>query len=203
MARDNGAHSFRPVAVDTTLTAGQHRSTRTAPLQEDAHVALLDLDGHSDRAFFGVFDGHGGAQVAKFCAKYMPKLFLGSEEYKKGDIQQALISAYLEIDEMLRKPEHAEELNKLKAKSSNNNGIGLEAVDQQEPVGSGAYHLHQQEEWCLCECWRPLVKSKQSTSIHVHCHQRHCAKVTTQDHATCLQAPIMMAQQQGARQWWR
>lgn len=111
-------------------------------------MAVLNLDGHPDRAFFGIFDGHGGAQVAKFCAKHMPELFLNSEEYKRGDVEAALVSAYLGIDEKLRDPANAEELNRMKAKSSaNSNGTGLEAVDQQESVGSGmcqhvehAYH---------------------------------------------------------------
>ena len=107
-------------------------------MQEDAHVAVLNLDGRSDSAFFGIFDGHGGAQVAKFCAKHMPDLFLSSEEYKNGDIEKALVSAYLGIDDKLRDPANAEELNRMKAKSSaNSNGTGLEAVDQQESVGSG------------------------------------------------------------------
>lgn len=108
---------------------------------EDAHVTKLRLNGQDDAAFFGVFDGHGGAQVARFCAKHMPDIFISSEHYRNGDIKQALISTYLAIDEMLRKPEHAEELNRMKAKSSNSNsnGMGLEAVDQQESVGSGSY----------------------------------------------------------------
>jgi Protein phosphatase 2C len=100
---------------------------------------VLNLDGHPDRGFFGIFDGHGGAQVAKFCAKYMPDLFLRSAEYKRGDIEAALVAAYLGIDEKLRDPANAEELNRMKAKSSaNSNGTGLESVDQHESVGSGA-----------------------------------------------------------------
>jgi hypothetical protein len=112
---------------------------RCGCLQEDAHVAKLNLGGYKDRGFFGIFDGHGGAQVAKFCAKHMPDLFLQSEEFRRGDIEAALVAAYLGIDEKLRDPANAEELNRMKAKSSaNSNGAGLESVDQQESVGSGA-----------------------------------------------------------------
>lgn len=43
-----------------------------AALQEDAHLAALDVDGHS--SVFGVFDGHGGREVAKFVALYLVRL---------------------------------------------------------------------------------------------------------------------------------
>jgi len=38
--------------------------------QEDAHIALLDVDNHQN-ALFSVFDGHGGKAVAKYAAKHM------------------------------------------------------------------------------------------------------------------------------------
>lgn len=90
-------------------------------LQEDAHTAILNFDGHSDRALFGVFDGHSGAAVAKFCAKYFPILLVNSPEYQAGDFEGAFNSIYLEMDEMLRRPEHAEELQRL---------------DEKKPLGS-------------------------------------------------------------------
>lgn len=35
---------------------------------EDAHIAKLDID--QDTHIFGVFDGHGGKEVAIFTSKY-------------------------------------------------------------------------------------------------------------------------------------
>lgn len=85
-------------------------------MQEDAHLAILNFDGHSDRALFGVFDGHSGSSVAKFCAKYFPALLLDSAEYKAGDYKAAMHSIYLEIDQMLQRPEHFEELREMSKK---------------------------------------------------------------------------------------
>ena len=90
--------------------------------QEDAHVAMMNIEGHEDRALFGVFDGHGGAEVAKFCAAHLPKIFLRSEEYESGDMKKALMVACLEIDERLRDPVYAEELHTMKAKKTTENG---------------------------------------------------------------------------------
>jgi serine/threonine protein phosphatase PrpC len=39
---------------------------------EDAHVVRLD----SQTAYFGVFDGHGGSEVAKFAANNVLKVLL-------------------------------------------------------------------------------------------------------------------------------
>ncbi|OAY71988.1 putative protein phosphatase 2C 21 [Ananas comosus] len=46
---------------------------------EDAHAALPDLD--ESTSFFGVYDGHGGKVVAKFCAKYLHTQVLKNEAY--------------------------------------------------------------------------------------------------------------------------
>lgn len=109
--------------------------SRPSCFQEDAHVAQLNFDGKEDVAFFGVFDGHGGAQVAKFCAMNMPDELLQSPKYKEGDIGEALKQAYLGIDERLRSKDNLELLNQLREKttSSGNNGIGVVEPLEQDP----------------------------------------------------------------------
>lgn len=67
---------------------------------EDAHSAILDLDEHT--SFFGVYDGHGGKVVSKFCAKHLHAQVLRSEAYTRGDLSESLQNAFLRMDEMMR-----------------------------------------------------------------------------------------------------
>ncbi|KAK4488890.1 hypothetical protein RD792_004680 [Penstemon davidsonii] len=66
---------------------------------EDAHAAYTNLDGST--AFFGVYDGHGGKEVAKFCAKFLHKQVLEHEAYRAGDLGTSVQKAFLRMDEMM------------------------------------------------------------------------------------------------------
>ncbi|XP_021906457.1 probable protein phosphatase 2C 60 isoform X1 [Carica papaya] len=67
---------------------------------EDAHAAFLDLD--NSTSFFGVYDGHGGKAVSKFCAKYLHRQVVKQEAYSAGDIGTSVQKAFLRMDEMMR-----------------------------------------------------------------------------------------------------
>ncbi|KAL5185353.1 putative protein phosphatase 2C 60 [Glycine soja] len=67
---------------------------------EDAHAAHLDLD--ASTSFFGVYDGHGGKVVAKFCAKYLHQQVLKNEAYIAGDIGTSLKESFFRMDDMMR-----------------------------------------------------------------------------------------------------
>ncbi|XP_020099889.1 probable protein phosphatase 2C 11 [Ananas comosus] len=67
---------------------------------EDAHAALPDLD--ESTSFFGVYDGHGGKVVAKFCAKYLHTQVLKNEAYSAGDLATSVQKAFFRMDEMMR-----------------------------------------------------------------------------------------------------
>ncbi|XP_050234095.1 probable protein phosphatase 2C 60 isoform X1 [Mercurialis annua] len=66
---------------------------------EDAHAAYPDLD--SSTSFFGVYDGHGGKAVAKFCAKYLHQQVLKHAAYSTGDLGTSLQKSFLRMDEMM------------------------------------------------------------------------------------------------------
>ncbi|KAK2452851.1 protein-serine/threonine phosphatase [Trifolium repens] len=88
---------------------------------EDAHAAHLDVD--KSTSFFGVYDGHGGKAVAKFCAKYLHQQVLKSEEYIVGDVGTSLQKAFFRMDEMMRGQRGWRELAVLGDKVKGFNGM--------------------------------------------------------------------------------
>ncbi|KAH8354955.1 hypothetical protein KR093_002912 [Drosophila rubida] len=70
--------------------------------QEDAHNAILDFD--KNTSFFAVYDGHGGAEVAQYCADKLPEFLKNLETYKSGALEIALKDAFLGFDKTLLEP---------------------------------------------------------------------------------------------------
>ncbi|OQV20555.1 Protein phosphatase 1B [Hypsibius exemplaris] len=83
---------------------------------EDAHTALTGLGAPFDEwSFFGVFDGHAGGKVSKFCAEHMVRYVMETEEFQqlkdenlppekqKEFIKNGLIRGFLNLDEFMRK----------------------------------------------------------------------------------------------------
>jgi protein phosphatase 1G len=103
---------------------------------EDAHIAEVGLSGDPACAIFGVFDGHGGAEVAKFCQKYMAQEVQKLDRFTDGAIEDCLIQVFHRMDDMLRDYKYAEELEQLKTKD--------EAEDEErggEGEGDGAMSM--------------------------------------------------------------
>ena len=87
---------------------------------EDAHITLpLVGDGIK---LFAVFDGHGGKEVAQFCAKYMA----GELQFlcqKASDLnEKTLKDAFHRMDHMLRQDQYAEELAVLSGRYNQTDG---------------------------------------------------------------------------------
>lgn len=95
---------------------------------EDAHAAVLDVDGNSRTGVFAVFDGHGGKEVAKFCAAHLPQELSTTDGFHSGEVDRALTQAYLKMDELLLKDEHREELKALKGSESEEEPQGAPMV---------------------------------------------------------------------------
>jgi len=101
---------------------------------EDSHIAISDfLDGvHSDSAvddrlftassgiaLFGVFDGHGGAEVAEFCRRHLPdelkhRLSQGGASSSTSLFEEAFRDTFHAMDDLLGQPEGDRELLSLR-----------------------------------------------------------------------------------------
>lgn len=77
---------------------------------EDAHAAELDLqakylnknntptDPDSRLSFFGVYDGHGGEQMALYAGDNVHRIVASQDGFAKGEIEQALKDGFLATD---------------------------------------------------------------------------------------------------------
>ena len=77
---------------------------------EDAHAVKLSNDEKKFTAFFGVYDGHNGQAVAKYCANNMLAALVKTAAFAAGEWDTAFKEAYMGIDEYLqRSPELSNE----------------------------------------------------------------------------------------------
>lgn len=75
---------------------------------EDAHVCQeVRLPTGETGTIFGVFDGHGGDQVALFAAQNIKKIL--EEELKKSNIAQALEATFMRLDKDVSSEKYAED----------------------------------------------------------------------------------------------
>ena len=77
---------------------------------EDAHMICLDLGPNKDTNLFGIFDGHGGCEVALFVGHHFAEEFIKNENYLNNDIKTALESNYLKMDEIMLSESGRQEL---------------------------------------------------------------------------------------------
>ncbi|KAG0294764.1 Protein phosphatase 2C 2 [Dissophora globulifera] len=69
---------------------------------EDAHTTLLEVKGIKGFAFFGVYDGHGGPNVAKYSGEGLHRKIVADHAFSKGDYKTAIKNGFLEMDRALR-----------------------------------------------------------------------------------------------------
>lgn len=92
---------------------------------EDAHMAFPDLS--AGISLFGVFDGHGGAEVSRFCSKHFGEELKKNQNFLDGRFSSALEETFLKMDELLLMPENQAELKQLKNQGSDSNSAGCTA----------------------------------------------------------------------------
>jgi serine/threonine protein phosphatase PrpC len=79
---------------------------------EDAHIAKFNIA--PDTHIFGVFDGHGGKEVARYAEKHFIDELLANKSFKDKNYPQALTETFLRIDDLIQTNEGRKELMQLK-----------------------------------------------------------------------------------------
>lgn len=71
-------------------------------------------------SLFGVFDGHGGAEVALYAAEQLPKIIKNNESFKNGDYENALKTSYMDFDSILLTIPALKRMKKLRLQNEEN-----------------------------------------------------------------------------------
>lgn len=79
---------------------------------EDEHLIALNKGKNQSTHIFGVFDGHGGYEVARYIKNHFVDIFLSNQNYKDGLISQALKETFSQINANLNTLEACKELTK-------------------------------------------------------------------------------------------
>ncbi|CAD8121833.1 unnamed protein product [Paramecium sonneborni] len=92
---------------------------------EDAHINRPDV--LQDVSVFGVFDGHGGREVAYFVEKHFIDELLKNKNFKDQKFEDALKETFLKMDELLMTEEGQQEVITYQANESNDSYAGCTA----------------------------------------------------------------------------
>lgn len=103
---------------------------------EDTHIVNLDLgDGN---AFVGVYDGHGGHEVAYFVRDHLVNELKFLESYRNCDYEQCLKDIYHKMDQMLLTDYGKKKLSEYRGNNESNRGVFATNDDIASAVGCTA-----------------------------------------------------------------
>jgi protein phosphatase 1G len=88
---------------------------------EDSHIAHIDLTPGSGVSLFGVFDGHGGQEVALYVKKHFAKELVKLASFKSKCYKEALEECFLKMDELMESKQGKEELAQFQKDSFSEN----------------------------------------------------------------------------------
>lgn len=58
---------------------------------------------------FGVFDGHGGREVAVFCKENIQKILQSQDSLKSKDYKTALRNTFMQLDDKVKQEDYADQ----------------------------------------------------------------------------------------------
>uniref|UniRef100_A0A182T5A5 protein-serine/threonine phosphatase n=1 Tax=Anopheles maculatus TaxID=74869 RepID=A0A182T5A5_9DIPT len=132
-----GAYLSEPLTVkDSSDEANEFMAVGSSSMQgwrisqEDAHNCILNFDDKS--SFFAVYDGHGGAEVARYCSLHLPAFLKTVEAYTQQNFEKALKDAFLGLDATLLKEKVIEELKLLSNKTNEEDEAEEEEEEEED-----------------------------------------------------------------------
>ncbi|KAK8865620.1 hypothetical protein IAR55_000764 [Kwoniella newhampshirensis] len=96
----HSVHLYLPPSDDTNSKPST--PAPDIPVQPEGSTVTNDNEGEDGNALLGVFDGHGGAAVAKFTGTTLHSRLAALDTYKSGEYEVALKQVFLKTDEDLR-----------------------------------------------------------------------------------------------------
>ena len=97
--------------------------------QEDSHITSMNIGKNKDIELFGVFDGHGGKEVAQWVKKHFVPALEENANFIAGKYKEALEETFLYMDELMTTKENKEELKILNKLSREEGGSGNQNMD--------------------------------------------------------------------------
>lgn len=89
---------------------------------EDSHIAYVKVAGDDDVYLFGVFDGHGGSEVALYVKKYFLAELESNANFKKREnLGDALKETFIALDKKMITKEGTRELHSFRDPNRTNN----------------------------------------------------------------------------------
>jgi len=98
---------------------------------------------------FGVFDGHGGREVAIFTQSHYEDILKRNENYKAGNYKEALRESFLQVDKEIAAEDGQEELANMKKKSPPNRAPLFKILGDINGSGGGG---EQNREQMMLDC---------------------------------------------------
>ncbi|CRL07935.1 CLUMA_CG020971, isoform A [Clunio marinus] len=149
--------------------------------QEDAHNSILNFD--ENTAFFAVYDGHGGSEVAEYCSMKLPQFLQDLQSFKKGDYEQALKDAFIGFDGTLLNEKVIEELLQLARKNPDYVDSDMEIEDE---TAEEIINLHEEAKMPLNEV---LKKYKGKIETLAKSSNAHRAKEVSKTETSSAAGP--------------
>ena len=76
----------------------EDKNYRFRPTMEDTHALVDKLGGDPSCGLFAIFDGHGGRQVADYCAERVVQLMKQEIPRERGDLSALIERIYARVD---------------------------------------------------------------------------------------------------------